>query len=226
MRHFIFLFLENLILSKKIGCKLDFYNPTDFQWGYVAKGISTGMFKLLVEKKVDILACSQYFSGRSLQVIINFGVEVEPFHHVLFTGIFTISRDFSFQPNGCSKSKGKAGQVLCTLLVVLNEVFEPCIDILTWLKNGFIDRSFYSLLRPFQYPIWIGICVLIIVFPFVLCSIAILEYQFSNHSLFWTNLGDSAWYVYGSFLGEGVTGTIDSEQAWGLRWKIEDNKLK
>ena len=91
--------------------------------------------------------------------------------------------------------------------------------------NGFVHRSFYSLLRPFQYSIWIGICSFLATIPIVLFVLAKIEYSVCNCSVYWTNLGDSAWYVYGSFLGEGVTRTIDSEQAWGIRYEELKSQL-
>ncbi len=53
---------------QKLDCKLDFFNPPDLQWGYVHRGKSYGMFKLLQEKKIDIMACSQYEHVGSFQV--------------------------------------------------------------------------------------------------------------------------------------------------------------
>ncbi len=73
------------------------------------------------------------------------------------------------------------------------------------------------MLRPFQYPIWIGIFVSLILVPVCLYVIAKLEYAAIQCSGYWTKLSRSAWYTYGTFLGEGITATLDSEPAWGMR---------
>ncbi len=55
--------------------------------------------------------------------------------------------------------------------------------------------------------------------PFLFYVLAKIEYSICKSSLYWINFGDSAWYAYGTFLGEGITRTIDSEQAWGIRYE-------
>ncbi len=51
-----------------MNCHLEFYNPPDFNWGYVYFGESSGLYKLLEETTVDILACAQYQSIGPFQV--------------------------------------------------------------------------------------------------------------------------------------------------------------
>ncbi len=85
-----------------------------------------------------------------------------------------------------------------------------------------IFRSFYSLLRPFQYPIWIGISVALVFVPICLYMLARQEYAIMQCSFYWTDLNRSFWYTFGTFLGEGITATIDSEPAWGMRQVLQD----
>ena len=57
----IFIYLFEYILSfQSLNCKLDFFNPADNQFGLVWKGLSTGLFKELIERKLDTLAGSMH----------------------------------------------------------------------------------------------------------------------------------------------------------------------
>ena len=40
---------------QKLDCRLEYTNPPDFKWGSVINGSATGMFKELVEDRVDIV---------------------------------------------------------------------------------------------------------------------------------------------------------------------------
>ncbi len=53
---------------QRLGCRLEFWNTPDLNWGYVQKGMSTGLYKMLEESRIDIMACSQYRSPSSFQV--------------------------------------------------------------------------------------------------------------------------------------------------------------
>ncbi len=52
-----------------MGCKLEFFNPPDLKWGNLYLGGSSGLFKMLHERKVDILACAQYQLAVSMKLM-------------------------------------------------------------------------------------------------------------------------------------------------------------
>ncbi len=52
-----------------MGCKLEFYNPPDLKWGTILMGGNNGIFKLLFERTVDILACAQYRNALAMKVM-------------------------------------------------------------------------------------------------------------------------------------------------------------
>ncbi len=59
--------------------------------------------------------------------------------------------------------------------------------------------------------------LLFIFMPIVLYIIGKIEFALIKCSKYWSRLANSVWYTYGTFLGEGITCTVNSEQAWAIR---------
>lgn len=67
---------------------------------------------------------------------------------------------------------------------------------------------------------WIWISVVLLVTPILFFIIAKIEFKTKGMSGYWAKLGNSAWYAFGTFFGEGITSSISSEPAWGIRYNI------
>ncbi len=48
--------------------------------------------------------------------------------------------------------------------------------------------------------------------------LANIEHRICQCLIYWTKLKNSAWYTYGAFLGESITGTSNSDKAWAIRY--------
>ncbi len=83
-------------------------------------------------------------------------------------------------------------------------------------------RSFKSLFRPFDSTIWLIMCAFLVVTSFFFYILARIEHAICQSSVYWTRIENSAWYTYGTFMGESITGTINSEQAWAIRYTERD----
>ena len=70
--------------------------------------------------------------------------------------------------------------------------------------SAFIPRSFLTLLRPFQTQVWASVFVLLILAPFGLFAVARGLGHIFHRPSYLSTLGNSAWFTYGSFLGETV----------------------
>lgn len=78
-------------------------------------------------------------------------------------------------------------------------------------------RSFKSLFRPFDSTIWLIMGAFLVVTSLFFYILARIEHAICQSSVYWTRIENSAWYTYGTFMGESITGTINSEQAWAIR---------
>ncbi len=93
-------------------------------------------------------------------------------------------------------------------------------------KKACVSRSFKSLFKPFQYHMWIWISVVLLVTPILFFIIAKIEFKTKGMSGYWAKLGNSAWYAFGTFFGEGITSSISSEPAWGIRYNFFSHKTE
>ena len=73
-----------------------------------------------------------------------------------------------------------------------------------------LSSSVFILLRAFDATTWGLILAFLLTFPLILAAVTKMEEKFSGKPIYWGNLLNSYWYVFGVFLGETM---ISSDRA-------------
>ncbi len=72
------------------------------------------------------------------------------------------------------------------------------------------NRDVFTLLKAFDLTTWIFILASLLVFPLVLTAVSRAEDSVAGDGLlYWRRADNSAWFTFGSFLGETMGGEAD-----------------
>ncbi len=100
-----------MVAFQKLRCQLAYFNSADHRFGSVGRGESTGLFRDLLERKVDLLAGSQFIFDTYLQVgsLGKYSDGRRKTDHV--TGHKSFRHHRNTEPHGGSEPKAQIGQV-------------------------------------------------------------------------------------------------------------------
>ncbi len=190
-----------------MDCRLTFSNPPDYIWGVVSEDELSGSYKEIREERVDIVAGCHMITNERDQARLNLksvvGGQMIRFGFLQFqVAVGSYPHDYVMITSMASISPKPIRYLL--LHAEKKAIFISHIIIVT------LSSSVFILLRAFDATTWGLILAFLLTFPLILAAVTKMEEKFSGKPMYWGNLLNSYWYVFGVFLGETM---ISSDRA-------------